>query len=51
VGNDNLQNAFKAARLNGTVVLIVSLSQQDLTPMTAGRGKGKIAPDALVDEF
>ncbi len=31
VGNDNLQNAFKAARLNGTVVSLVSLSQQDLT--------------------
>ena len=31
VGNDNLQNAFKAAKLNGTVVSIVSLSQQDLT--------------------
>lgn len=31
IGNDNLQNAFKAARLNGTVVSIVSLSKQDLT--------------------
>jgi NADPH:quinone reductase len=31
VGNDNLQNAFKAAKLNGVVVSIVSLSQQDLT--------------------
>jgi NADPH:quinone reductase len=31
VGNDNLQNAFKAAKLNGTVVSIVSLSSQDLT--------------------
>lgn len=31
VGNDNLQNAFKAAKLNGIVVSIVSLSQQDLT--------------------
>lgn len=31
VGNDNLQNAFKAAKLNGTVVSTVSLSQQDLT--------------------
>ncbi|MCU0570959.1 MAG: zinc-dependent alcohol dehydrogenase family protein [Oculatellaceae cyanobacterium Prado106] len=31
VGNDNLQNAFKAAKLNGTVVSIVALSQQDLT--------------------
>ena len=34
VGNDNLQNAFKAARLNGTVVSIVSLSLQDLTYFT-----------------
>lgn len=33
VGNDNLQNAFKAAKLNGTVVSIVSLSQQDLTAL------------------
>jgi NADPH2:quinone reductase len=31
VGNDNLQNAFKAAKLNGTVVSIVSTSKQDLT--------------------
>lgn len=31
VGNDNLQNAFKAAKVNGTVVSIVALSQQDLT--------------------
>jgi NADPH:quinone reductase len=31
VGNDNLQNAFKAAKLNGTVISIVSLSSQDLT--------------------
>ncbi|MDY7022053.1 MAG: zinc-dependent alcohol dehydrogenase family protein [Cyanobacteriota bacterium] len=31
VGNDNLQNAFKAAKLNGTVVCLVSLSKQDLT--------------------
>lgn len=31
VGNDNLQNAFKAAKLNGTVVSVVSLSSQDLT--------------------
>ena len=31
VGNDNLQNAFKAARLNGTIVSVVSLSKQDLT--------------------
>jgi NADPH:quinone reductase len=35
VGNDNLQNAFKAAKLNGTVVSIVSLSQQDLTLLHA----------------
>ena len=31
VGNDNLQNAFQAAKLNGTVVSTVSLSRQDLT--------------------
>jgi NADPH2:quinone reductase len=31
VGNDNLQTAFKAAALNGTVVSTVSLSTQDLT--------------------
>ncbi len=31
VGNDNLQNAFKAAKINGIVVSLVSLSQQDLT--------------------
>lgn len=31
VGDDNLQNAFKAAKLNGTIVSTVSLSQQDLT--------------------
>ncbi|MBD3885058.1 zinc-dependent alcohol dehydrogenase family protein [Phormidium tenue FACHB-886] len=31
VGNDNLQNAFRAAKLNGTVVSIVSTSKQDLT--------------------
>ncbi len=31
VGNDNLQNAFQAAKLNGTVVSTVSLSKQDLT--------------------
>ncbi|ARV59260.1 quinone oxidoreductase [Nostocales cyanobacterium HT-58-2] len=31
IGNDNLQNAFKAAKLNGIVVSIISLSQQDLT--------------------
>ncbi len=35
VGNDNLQNAFKAAKLNGTVVSIVSLSSQDLTLLHA----------------
>lgn len=35
VGNDNLQNAFKAAKLNGIVVSIVSLSQQDLTLLHA----------------
>jgi len=33
VGNDNLQNAFKSAKLNGTVVSIVSLSHQDLSLM------------------
>lgn len=35
VGNDNLQNAFKAARLNGTIVSVVSLSKQDLTLLHA----------------
>ncbi|NJO77361.1 MAG: zinc-dependent alcohol dehydrogenase family protein [Cyanobacteria bacterium RM1_2_2] len=35
VGNDNLQNAFQAATLNGTVVSLVSLSQQDLTLLHA----------------
>ena len=35
VGNDNLQNAFKAAKLNGTVVSLVSLSQQDLSHLHA----------------
>ena len=35
VGNDNLQNAFRAAKLNGTVVSLVSLSQQDLTLLHA----------------
>ncbi|MBD1918332.1 MULTISPECIES: zinc-dependent alcohol dehydrogenase family protein [Cyanophyceae] len=35
VGNDNLQNAFKAAKLNGTIVSLVSLSQQDLTLLHA----------------
>lgn len=37
VGNDNLQNAFKAARLNGTVVSILALSSQDLSLL---HGKG-----------
>jgi NADPH:quinone reductase len=35
VGNDNLQNAFKAVKLSGTVVSIVSTSQQDLTLLHA----------------
>lgn len=35
VGNDNLQNAFKAAKRNGTVVSIVSLSKQNLTLLHA----------------
>ncbi|RCJ42333.1 quinone oxidoreductase [Nostoc minutum NIES-26] len=35
IGNDNLQNAFNATRLNGTVVSIVSLSKQDLTLLHA----------------
>ncbi|MBE9212138.1 zinc-dependent alcohol dehydrogenase family protein [Plectonema cf. radiosum LEGE 06105] len=35
VGNDNLQNAFQAAALNGIVVSIVSLSTQDLTLLHA----------------
>ena len=35
VGNDNLQNAFQATRLNGTVVSLVSLSRQDLTLLHA----------------
>ena len=35
VGNDNLQNVFKAAKLNGTVVSTVSLSKQDLTLLHA----------------
>ena len=35
VGNDNLQNSFKAAKLNGTVVSTVSLSRQDLTLLHA----------------
>jgi NADPH:quinone reductase len=33
VGNDNLQNAFQVAKLNGTVVSTVSTSQQDLSLM------------------
>ena len=35
VGNDNLQNAFKAAKFNGAVVSTVSLSKQDLTLLHA----------------
>lgn len=35
VGNDNLQNAFRAVKLNGTVVSLVSLSQQDLSLLHA----------------
>ena len=35
VGNDNLPNAFQAARINGTVVSLVSLSRQDLTLLHA----------------
>lgn len=35
VGNDNLQNAFKAVKLNGTVVSTVSLSKQDLSLLHA----------------
>lgn len=35
VGNDNLQNAFKAAKLNGTVVSTVSRAKQDLTLLHA----------------
>jgi NADPH:quinone reductase len=35
VGNDHLQTAFKAAALNGVVVSLVSLSQQDLTLLHA----------------
>lgn len=35
VGNENLQNAFQAAKLNGTVVSTVSLSKQDLTLLHA----------------
>ena len=35
VGNNNLQNAFQAAKLNGTVVSTVSLSSQDLTLLHA----------------
>lgn len=35
IGNDHLQTAFKAAMLNGVVVSLVSLSQQDLTLLHA----------------
>ena len=35
VGNDNLQNAFQAAKLNSIVVSTVSLSKQDLTLLHA----------------
>ena len=35
VGNDNLQNAFQAVKLNGIVVSTVSLSQQDLSLLHA----------------
>lgn len=35
VGDNHLQTAFKAAALNGTVVSLVSLSQQDLTLLHA----------------
>lgn len=35
VGDDNLQNAFQAAALNGTVISTVSLSTQDLTLLHA----------------
>lgn len=35
VGNDNLQHAFQAVKLNGTVVSTVSTSQQDLSLMHA----------------
>lgn len=35
IGNDHLQTAFKAAALNGVVVSLVSLSQQDLTLLHA----------------
>lgn len=35
VGNDNLQNAFKAVKVNGTVISLVSLSQQDLSLLHA----------------
>lgn len=35
VGDDNLQNAFKAAKLNGIVVSVVSSSRQDLTLLHA----------------
>jgi NADPH:quinone reductase len=35
VGNDNLQNAFQAVKLNGTVISTVSTSQQNLSLMHA----------------
>ncbi len=35
VGNNKLQNAFRAAKLNGIVVSVVSLSSQDLTLLHA----------------
>jgi len=35
VGNDNLQNAFRAAKPNGTVVSLVSRSRQDLSLLHA----------------
>jgi len=35
IGNDHLQTAFKAAALNGTVISLVSLSQQDLSLLHA----------------
>jgi NADPH2:quinone reductase len=35
IGNDNLQNAFQAVKLNGTVISTVSTSQQYLSLMHA----------------
>ena len=35
VGNDNLQNAFQAVKLNGSVISTVSLSEQDLSLLHA----------------